>query len=138
MMNKKETDIRIVLGEKRYAGSPNNDLSIKVGLTNKNKEFVEGDRTVLLNLDQRFDTERQNSSIFRISGKISNIFENLIDGTTSYSPFLNDLYYTNVDVEDNGNITYRGLPQYKEFSFFRENGITNHINFLNKNKNIQY
>lgn len=131
-MNQKNSDIKIILGEKRFAGSSNNDMSIKVGLTNKHREFVEGDRTTLLNLEERFNTERQDSTKIRISGKITNIFENIIDGISDYEPFLNDLYYTVIDVQDNNSVTYRGLPQYKEFSFFRNEGINGHINFLNK------
>ena len=95
MSNKKSNEIRIVRGEDRFAGSSNTDMQINVDLQSNRRNKVEGDRTKILNLEQQFDDERQNSNKFRIAGKITNIFDNVISGGTQYTPFKNNLYYTN-------------------------------------------
>ena len=75
---KNNQDIRIVRGSDRYAGAPDTDLSIQIPIENSKKSIIEGDRTVLLNLEERFDHERQISTKFRIAGKIVNLFDNTI------------------------------------------------------------
>ena len=89
MSNQKNNqDMRIVRGSDRYAGAPDTDLFIQVPLENTKKSIIEGDRTVLLNLEERFDHERQISTKFRIAGKIVNLFDNTVSGRCSnYSPF---------------------------------------------------
>jgi hypothetical protein len=132
MGNKKNTDIRIVRGEDRFANSNNTDMQLKIDLKNSKKNYVEGDRTVLLNLEERFNDERQSSTKFRVSGKLTNITNNQITGFTQYEPFINNLYYVNQEtiVEDNG--IWKGYPQYDEFSFIRTSGITGHVPFETK------
>ena len=133
MSNQKNSDIRIVRGEDKFANSNNTDMQLKINLNNSKKNYVEGDRTVLLNLEERFNDERQDSTKFRVSGKITNITNNQITGFTEYEPFLNSLYYVNQEtfVVDNG--IWKGYPQYDEFSFIRLSGITGHIAFEPKN-----
>ena len=133
MSNQKNNDtIRIVRGSDRYAGAPNTDLFIQVPLNSTKKQKIEGDRNVLLNLEDRFDHERQISTKFRLSGKIVNIFNNSISGKCSnYDPFKNDLYY--LDVENSVTTgVWKGYPQYDEFSFFRTKSIPGHIEFKPK------
>lgn len=130
--NEKDNTIRIVRGEDRYAGAPNVDLGLKINLESSKKNYIEGNRSILVNLEDRFDTERQRSTIFRISGKITNIFNNTISGQTSYEPFRNNLYYTNAISAIENNSPWQGYPQYDEFSFFRTTGINGHIPFVTK------
>lgn len=133
MSNVKNNDIiRIVRGSDRFAGSPDNDMELKISLDSKFRNKIEGDRNVIVNVDDLFNSERQKSSKFRISGKITNIFNNTITGKTQYDPFKNVLYYTNeIDAKNNGT-EYAGYPQFYEFSFYRYSGITNHISFKAK------
>lgn len=132
MSNQKDNMIRIVRGEDRFAGSSNTDLLLNVNLNGENKNIIEGDRTSLINLDERFNTERQKSGIFRIAGKITNIFNNTISGETSYVPFRNSLYYLDSYNTVTNNSIWKGYPQYDEFAFFRTRGIDGHIPFINK------
>ena len=76
MSNKKSSEIRIVRGEDRFAGASNTDIQIDVDLQSQNKNIIEGDRSVLLNIEERFNVERQRSTKFRIAGKITNVFDN--------------------------------------------------------------
>ena len=125
MSNQKNNDtIRIVRGSDRYAGAPDTDLFIQLPIENSKKEKIEGDRSVLLNLEQRFNHERQISTKFRIAGKIVSLIDNSVSGRCSnYAPFENVMYY--IDPEGtidaaNGNLNnaiWKGYPQYDEFSF---------------------
>lgn len=139
MGNQKNNEtIRIVRGSDRYAGAPDTDLFIQVPLNSTKKEKIEGDRNVLLNLEERFNHERQISTKFRVAGKIVNIFNNSVSGKcTTYDPFRDSLYY--IDVENSitaatnfNSIIWKGYPQYDEFSFFRTSSVKNHIPFTTK------
>ena len=132
MGNKKSTEIRIVRGENRFAGASNTDTQINVDLQSQRKNLIEGDRSVIVNIEERFNIERQRSSKFRIAGKITNIFDNTISGITSYQPFRNSLFYVDaLNTVTNGSL-WKGYPQYDEFSFYRTRGIDGHVNFVNK------
>lgn len=130
-MSKEPNNIRIVPSDKRYKGAPTEDLELQVSLNGDRRNMVDGDRTVMLNLAERFDVERQASSNFRITGKITNIFNNVISGTTNYTPFVNYLYYTDPLTSIQNNI-WKGYPQFEEFSFFRNTSIPGHVPFVSK------
>jgi hypothetical protein len=135
----------IVLGEKRFASSQNQDISIDIPLEMTSKDYVEFDRNVDLSLQSVFDRERQESTIFRPSCKYSFIFKNELIGTTQYTPFRDNLFYTNsinnaVSQITIPNTPWEGYPQYFEFDLVRTDNNTigytkppnNHINFINK------
>ena len=136
---KNNQTIRIVRGSDRYAGAPDTDLSIQVPIENTKKSIIEGDRTVLLNLEERFDHERQISTKFRIAGKIVNLFDNIVSGkTNNYQPFENELYLidpTKTVVDAYGvlaNCVWTGYPPYDEFNFFRVSAVPGHIIYKSK------
>ena len=140
MSNKQDNTIRLVKGSERYAGASDIDFSLQVNLEGDRRNYVDGDRSKVVNLAQIFDEERQTSTKFRISGKLNNIFNNVISGKTGYEYFEDYLYYINVgEVSSNyedGQIPrgqWQGHPQHDEFSFFRTRGISNHVNFESKN-----
>jgi hypothetical protein len=132
-----ENDIRIVLGSKRFAGSTDKDVSLQVPLIGTRRTMVEGDRSIVVDAEERFNLERQGSSSFRISGKLTNIFNNSITGKTTYTPYVNNLYYTNpvANALSLPNSPWEGYPQFDEFSAFRTTGITGHINYVPKSAN---
>ena len=136
---KNNQTIRIVRGSDRYAGAPDTDLSIQVPIENTKKSIIEGDRTVLLNLEERFDHERQISTKFRIAGKIVNLFDNIVSGRCeNYQAFENELYLINPTqtlINAGGNpsqAVWTGYPPYDEFNFFRTSGIPNHVVYRSK------
>ena len=45
----------IVRGTERYAGAPARDLGLGISLESEKRELIEGDRTVVLNLTERFN-----------------------------------------------------------------------------------
>ena len=130
-MSQEPNQIRIVPSEYKFKGAPTLDIQVPFSLEGQKRLMVEGDRTVVLNLAERFDKERQNSSIFRVTGKISNIFDNVITGSTIYAPFRNDLYYID-PIKSVSNNLWKGYPQYDEFTFLRTQGIDGHVDLVPK------
>jgi len=142
-------DSKIVLGKKRFQNSFNVTESEKVTLSQTAKEFVEYDRAIDVSLPQIFDDERQQSTVFRPTTKYSFIFKNQYSGSTNYQPYIDYLYYVNLDsiaiqtaCNQNTNNTWYGYPQYTEFDLIRNDndkigyttgGLGNeHQQFLNK------
>jgi hypothetical protein len=128
-----ENEIRIVIGSKRYAGNTDKDVWLQPPLIGDRRELIEGDRSILVNQQTLFETERQESDKFRLAGKITNVFDNTVTGKTSYTPFKNNLYYTNAisNATNNSNF-WEGNPQFDEFSIQRFSGITGHVPFVPK------
>ena len=70
-----ENEIRIVIGSKRYAGNTDKDVWLQPPLIGDRRELIEGDRSILVNQQTLFETERQESDKFRLAGKITNVFD---------------------------------------------------------------
>jgi hypothetical protein len=132
MSNKKDSTIRIVRGEDRFAGSSNTEMQINVDLKGGRKNIIESEINEILNLEEQFNKERQNSTKFRLAGKITNIFNNTISGQTNYNPFKNSLFYVNALNSVSDNSPWQGYPQFDEFTFYRTRGIEGHVPFINK------
>ncbi len=131
------TEIRIVLGSLRYASNSDKSVWIQPPLLSNIRQYVEGDRTILVDQQIVFDNERQSSDKFRISGKITNVINNDVSGKTTYTPYKNLLYYTNpisnaISSINNPNFAWEGYPQFSEFTISRNEGIPGHIPFVNK------
>ena len=90
-----QNDITVLLGSQRYKGAPDRELSFPVELIGDRKELIESDRIININQSAQAVKERQSSNIFRISGKITNIFDNILSGKTSYDNYKNFMYLTN-------------------------------------------
>ena len=127
---------RIIESTQRYKGAPLTDQQMTIPFVQKSKDLVEFDRSVDLNLAAVFDEERQQSFTFRPVAKFMTVFENALSGSSTYTPFRDNLYYTNA-VENarsfypsgnypsvppqpiNNNVAWDGLPQYPEFDLIR-------------------
>lgn len=133
-------DVKILRNQNRFKGAPEQDYLIQVPLESQEREIIEGDRNVYLSQTSQFEEERQSSNVFRIGGKIVNIFDNGVSGYTSYTPFGNNLFYINgveaKTINANQNppqiSAWKGYVQFDEFTFYRTSGISGHIPFYNK------
>ena len=126
-------NFKILKGSARYANAPDIDERISVNLDNTTKELTEYDRNLTIDLVQRFDVERQNSTTFNFTCKFTLLFENSYSGFTQptenpYAPINRNLYYVNPEfyrlqqtnsLDPNFEIAWGGLPQYHEFEFIR-------------------
>jgi hypothetical protein len=115
----------------RYKGAPSLDEELSVTLQEQSQELTEYDRTSTLNLAQIYDDERQTSTIFRPTFKVTYLYDNTYTGTTTYLPFQYNLYYTDPISSKQSGI-WRGFPQYYEFDFYRPNVGDNHFQYKAK------
>jgi len=115
----------------RYKGAPSIDEELSITLQEQSQELTEYDRTSTLNLAQIYDDERQTSTIFRPTFKVTYLYDNTYTGTTTYLPFQYNLYYTDPTSSKQSGI-WRGFPQYYEFDFYRPNVGDNHFQYKAK------
>lgn len=106
----------IILPELRYKQAPSEDLQIKVGLDSNEQLLREGDRNVILDLEELFSKERNESKKYKIYGKLKMIFRNLYKGTAPYSN-LEEYLALHGDGSDND---FSGYLPYDEFAFIRK------------------
>jgi len=142
---------KIILGSQKIQVSVDVDTTVDISLEQQHKELFEFDRSADVDLALVYNNERQKSTIFRPSAKFTLLFENSYTGSTKYTPFKNNLYYTNaiqnqitqITAATPSNIFWDGLPQAWEFDFIRDDnnvsgytinsGITSpHLYFVNK------
>jgi len=141
-------EFNLLKSSKRNKVTPDLDQELKIGLNQDFKQAVEYDRTKDLNLAELYQKERQKSTIFRPITKITFLFDNVYSGNCLYTPFKNNLYYTNalqdaITFQSNPSNPWKGYPQYSEFQFIRTdnnvNGYTqgpgSQIQFVNKSAN---
>jgi hypothetical protein len=115
----------------QYKGAPFVDQEINVSLDEKNQEITEYDRSQTISLAQVYDDERQESTIFRPTFKLSYLYSNPYTGTTAYIPFRNFLYYVDPEVSTVSGI-WKGFPQYYEFDFYRPDVKDQHFAYKSK------
>ena len=89
-----EKNIRIVRGSEKFAGSQDKDIGLQPLLTSDQKELIQGDRNLVLNLRDQFGLEREYSQRYRITGKLDFLYKNVISGETTDPNFLKYMYFT--------------------------------------------
>ena len=117
---------KIIPSRLEYQSAPSIDQEIPISLEEKSQSIIEYDRSSTINLAQVYDDERQACLIFRPTFKITYLYDNTYTGTTTYTPFQYNLYYTQPEVSMSSG-TWKGLPQYYEFDFFRPDILDQHI-----------
>lgn len=110
---------KILHPEYRYAKSPSEDLSLQVNLDKEEKLLREGDRTIILDIAELYRKERNESTKYKIYGKVNVIFKNLYSGTTTYNALRNTLY----DLNDGLDSDWTGYLPYDEFAFIRKDVV---------------
>lgn len=110
---------KIILPTKRFANADAEDIDIRINLDEQRNLLREGDRNVVLDINELFNRERNNSNNYKIHGKIKMVFRNLYSGTTSYNPLKRELYL-NGDGFDNN---FGGYLPYNEFAFLRHDVV---------------
>jgi hypothetical protein len=141
-------EFKLLKTSKRNKITPDLDQELKIGLNQDFQQQVEYDRTKDLNLSDLYQNERQKSTVFRPLNKITFLFDNVYTGNCIYTPYRNNLFYTDaiqdaITNQSNPNNPWKGYPQYSEFQFIRTdnnvNGYTQgagaQIQFVNKSAN---
>jgi hypothetical protein len=105
---------QIILPSKKFFGSTDEDLNLKISLDESQNLLREGERTIILDTSVLFSKERNESTFYKIHGKLKMIFRNLYSGTTGYQPLKKNLYLIYDDT-----INFDGHIPYNEFAFLR-------------------
>ena len=111
---------RILSPSKRYKRAESEDLSLKINLERDESILREGDRTIILDLEELYSKERNESTKYKIYGKLGMVFRNLNAGTSGYNPLLNRLYLTSAVYDETD---YSGYVPYDEFAFLRKDYV---------------
>lgn len=106
---------KILHPEKRYKKAESEDLEVRVGLERDEQLLREGDKTIILDIAELYRKERNESSKYRIYGKMNMVFRNTYSGTTNYTPLKNNLYLIGDGIDGD----YTGYIPYNEFAFIR-------------------
>ena len=107
---------QIILPSKKFAKADEQELELKLNLDNSDTLMRIGERDIILDIDEQFYKERNESINYKIYGKLKMVFRNLYSGSTgSYEPLESSLYL-NGDGSDNN---FDGFLPYDEFAFLR-------------------
>jgi hypothetical protein len=109
----------ILLPSKKFFGSIEEDLTLRVELDESRNLLREGDRTIILDNALLFEKERNESNNYKIHGKLKMVFRNMYSGTTDYTPLREILYL----VGDGTTNDFTGFLPYDELAFLRRDVI---------------
>ena len=114
----------IILPELKYYKSPSVDLTTRISLDTTEELLREGDRSIILDLEQQFSDERNEITNYKIYGKIRMIFRNMYEGAAGYSNLEEYLALRG----DGSNNVFTGYLPYDEFAFIRRDTYREDIN----------
>ena len=117
--------VRIVRGSQRYVGAQDNNLLLPYRLESTNRTLIEGDRNLVLNLEDQYFREREESYTYRLYGKINPLTQNLISGCSyELDTFIaNNLYYYPIPASSAETVAC-GYPSNQFFSFIPSTALT--------------
>ena len=87
--------LRIVRGSQKYVGAHDKDLMLPYTLETKSRNLIQGNRNLVLNLQDQYIREREESYTYRLYGKINPLVNNILSGCSyELNTFIeNSLYY---------------------------------------------
>jgi hypothetical protein len=110
---------KILLPSKKFFNAIADEQSINLDLSNEYNLIREGERNIVLDSNELYDEERNESNKYKIYGKMKMIFSNEYTGTTTYNHLKNTLYLNG----DGSNNLWEGNLPYNEFAFVRNDFI---------------
>jgi hypothetical protein len=124
---------KILLPSKKFFKAVDDEQSINLDLSNEYNLIREGERNIVLDLNELYDEERNESNKYKIYGKMKMIFSNGYSGTTNYDHLKNTLYLNG----DGSNNVWEGNLPYNEFAFVRNDFIrVSENNIIGENSHL--
>lgn len=109
-------NVKIILNNSRSVERVNTDSYLKVSFDNTSRLLPVGDITEIVNTNDVFNRERNNSKIYRFNFTINTIFSNVlinVTGENSYSTFMSGLFRdrsyppNGIDLDEEEDLTYK-------------------------------
>ena len=110
---------KIVAPSKRYKKAESEDLTLRINFEEDKSLLREGDKNIVLDIAELYRKERNESTKYRIYGKMNMVFRNTYSGTTTYDPLRNNLYI----IGDGLDGDFTGHLPYNEFAFIRNDYV---------------
>lgn len=112
---------KIILPSKKFFGSSEEDLNVRLGLDESRNLLREGDRTIILDNSVLFAKERNESPNYKIHGKLKMVFRNMYSGETLYDTLQERLYLVGDGsaIPPGASSKFIGFLPYDEFAFLR-------------------
>jgi hypothetical protein len=114
-----EQNKKILLPSKRYKKANEEDVDVKLNLETSESLMRIGDKDIVLDIAELYNTERNQSNSYKIYGKLKMIFRNMYSGSTDYT-YLKDRLYL---VGDGTTADWTGYIPYDEFAFLRRDVV---------------
>jgi hypothetical protein len=110
---------QIILPSKKFAKADDQELELKLNLDNSDTLMRIGERDIILDIDEQYYKERNESINYKIYGKLKMVFRNLYSGSTPYSYLKQRLYLTGDGSNIQDSTVFDGYLPYDEFAFLR-------------------
>ena len=110
---------QIILPSKKFAKADDQELELKLNLDNSDTLMRIGERDIILDIDEQYYKERNESINYKIYGKLKMVFRNLYSGSTPYSYLKQRLYLTGDGSNVQDSTVFDGYLPYDEFAFLR-------------------
>lgn len=125
-----QKDIRILRGSQRFKGSLDKNITIPTSLEQTHRMLIETERNAVLNLNEQYYRERDESTIYRVYGKIKPTVDNVVSGKTSDPPTLGFQTYYYPPTQASVNTEGTGFPSINFFDFFVPSALTSFHNYV--------
>ena len=125
-----QTDIRVLRGSQKFKGSLDKDIVIPTPLEQTHRMLIETERNAVLNLNEQYNRERDESTLYRVYGKVKPIVDNVISGETNDPPMLGFQTYYSPPTQSSVNTEGTGYPSISFFDFFVPSAITSFHNYI--------
>jgi hypothetical protein len=131
-MNYQQT-MRILRGSQRYKGALDKDITIPYTFDQTHRMLIETERNSVLNLSEQYFAEREESTNYRIYGKVKPIVDNIISGETSDPTMLGFQTYYYPPFPPATDTVGTGYPSINFFEFFVPTALTTVHNYVETN-----
>ncbi len=125
--------IRALRGSQRYMGALDKDVVVRHSLEQTHRMLFETERNAVLNLNEQYFIEREESKTYRPYGKIKPLVDNVVSGYTSDPLMCGFQTYYYPPFPPSTASGAEGYPSINFFDFFTPTALTTTHNYTEPN-----
>jgi len=126
--------LRIVRGSQKYIGAQDRDLMLPYTLETKSRNLIQGNRNLVLNLQDQYIREREESYTYRLYGKINPLVNNILSGCSyELNTFIENSLYYHPRPASSAETIACGYPCMDFFGFIPPTALTSSHNYSEVN-----